>query len=196
MTKTVLFVPGRGESLTSYPYTDVLETFDDLGYDSQFVPISWVDKRITADQVAAEVRAAYQEHNPDNIILAAHSLGGPAILQVAAENPPAAVWSFSLSPYFKEFLTPEFIAKFKDEYGPGELESYQQLSYVALANQVDCNIQLFVGSEDHPAMYDLHEDISNILPDNQLTIVPGVGHDMTDEMYLATMQAHLSTLTY
>jgi len=125
--------------------------------------------------------------------LAGFSFGALASLRVAAERPPAATWCFSLAPFFKEDMTPEFLGNLKGTYGPGELESYQRISFAALARQVACPVELFIGQQEGSVALDRSTAALQALSATgvHLTIAPDTGHDVTNPHYLKAIQTRL-----
>ncbi|MGF7229636.1 MAG: hypothetical protein ACQR33_06700 [Candidatus Saccharibacteria bacterium] len=201
--KTILFAPGRNEGLTSRPYGDVLNALEDIGYTARFVDIDWTVKAPTADGVARQLEAAYEEY-PDTsqVILGGFSFGAVAALLVAArqveDRQPTGLVLASLSPFFQEDLastsfTNELLAA---GYSARQLEGYKQMVFAEIAKHISCNVQLFVGYDERAELAFRSEEAERILPHAQLTTVLDVGHDVADPLYVATMQAHLSTVVF
>ncbi|SRR6266542_4264135 len=191
MSKTVLFTPGLGEGLATHrPYQDTLQVFEDLGYNSHFVPIDWRENdHATSYDVAAQLREVYDAYKPD--VLAGFSFGAIASLCVAAERRPAAVWACSLSAFFKEDLTPEVIAQLKGDCSPEQIGSYKSLSFAALAGRIACPVELFVGSEECKRWERIAKRATTaekLLPAARLTIVLGADHDITAPSYLTALR--------
>lgn len=100
--KTVLFVPGYQEDLTSRDYNATIKAIEKRGYKVEFVPIQWT--RTTITNWVKELDKAYSNHDQSQTILAGFSYGAMTAFVSATKRNPSELWLFSLSPYFAEDL--------------------------------------------------------------------------------------------
>ena len=98
--KTVLFVPGFQEDLTTRDYASVLTAITERGYDVKFVPIKWA--RTTITEWVEELDIEYAKYDPVNTVLAGFSYGSMTAFMSAVKRNPAELWLFSFSPYFSD----------------------------------------------------------------------------------------------
>jgi pimeloyl-ACP methyl ester carboxylesterase len=182
--KTVLFVPGFRETLTSRDYKSTLTAIKKKGYKVKFVPINWT--RTTINDWIVELDKEYARHNPDETILAGFSYGAMAAFMSAAKTNPAQLWLFSFSPYFSDDIH-EIKKSWLNNIGHRRADAFRALDFNALAQKVTCPTLLITG-EAEASKYPLMGRRSRIarekIADSRLVWVPECGHDVTDKRYI------------
>jgi pimeloyl-ACP methyl ester carboxylesterase len=182
---TVLFIPGARAHFTDYEGT--LKDIENCGYTVRFVPIRWwtddsQERRTGWDDWWPQVKAAYEEHDPAEVVLAGFSMGALLAFAVAAEQSPAALWLCSVSPYFSEDL-PKLRPEIFVRYDQAAIAAFRRLQFAALVTAIRCPTQVFVGEHElEPAKaraLATHQAVGG----SRFTLVPGVGHDLANQTY-------------
>jgi predicted alpha/beta hydrolase family esterase len=142
--KTVLFVPGYQEDLTTRDYGSVVKAIEGRGYAVKFVPIQW--KRTTIVDWEAELNEAYGRYDPKDTILAGFSFGSMTALVAASHRNPAELWLSSLSPYFSDNLESKNMKQvWLNEFGKHRVTAFAELDFAKLSSEIHCPIKLFGG---------------------------------------------------
>lgn len=186
--KTVLFIPGYFETLTSRNYASTIKAIEGRGYKVIFVPIDWKYKTIT-DWVT-EFESTYTKYNPATTILAGFSYGSMIALISASKRPPAALWLFSLSPYFAEDL-PNLNPTWLRGIGKRRVMDFQRLAFTPIATTITSPTLIFYGEKEAsvwPPMKHRAEEARRLIKNSQLIQVPGAHHDVTDSRYIAEIK--------
>lgn len=184
MPKTVLFIPGFQEDLSSRDYTAVLECFSKAGYIPQFVAVHWKYRTIT--EWSREVADIYAQYNPSTTVLAGFSFGAIIALRVAATRPPTELWLFSISPYFAEDL-PHAKTAWLREIGQRRVRAFSQITSKLLASKIPCKTLIFLGEKEakkHPQLKRRSEELRDSLAQSHLIAVPHTGHTVESKEYL------------
>ncbi len=192
---TVLFVPGSGEDINSRDYRSVLNTIESKSYNVEFVPITW--SRTTPQKWQNQLMQVYARHDPNMTILAGFSFGAITACMAAAKHCPAQLWLFSLSPYFAENYSSPYMKKSWIRYhGLRRTNEFRKLSFRGLAADIDCPTLLFYGEKEFqkfPIMRVQAELAHETLAQNKLIVIPGVGHDVADRLYVKAICENLTT---
>src|ERR1700741_1980805 len=187
--KTVLFVPGFQEDTSSRNYRLVLQTIEAFGDKVEFVPVTW--KRRTILNWATELRAVYRKHDPEQTILAGFSFGATITLVIASEVPPAELWLFSLSPYFKETI--DMVPKaWLQNIGHRRTATFSELSLEQLCKTVACLVKLFIGKQEiekWPDMKTTFDTANKYFKNCESVVVPDVGHEVDNPKYIAKIKS-------
>ncbi|MFZ1249010.1 MAG: hypothetical protein WAQ24_01670 [Candidatus Saccharimonadales bacterium] len=190
----VLFVPGSGEDLHSRNYQSVLRAIEQQGYKTQFIPITW--SRTTPSKWRAQLMEEYVKHDPYTTILAGFSFGAVTALLAATERKPAALWLFSLSPYFAEnFASPHMKQSWLSFFGKRRIAEFRSLSFAKLAAKVQCPTLLFYGAEEFqkfPIMKRQSQMACSSIANARLHVVPHAGHDVTAKPYIQSIKATIA----
>jgi pimeloyl-ACP methyl ester carboxylesterase len=188
--KTVLFVPGYKEDLTSRDYKSTLAMIEKSGYKVKFVPIHW--DRTTINDWVAELEEEYSKHNPKETILAGFSFGAMTAFVTATKQNPAELWLFSLSGYFdKDIKSKQMKKSWLNNLGHRRVAAFSKLDYEALASRITCRALLFAGQIEMdmwPTMKYRTNESPKYLTNAKLTIIDNVGHDVTDKTYIAAIK--------
>ncbi|OGL25105.1 hypothetical protein A3A68_02240 [Candidatus Saccharibacteria bacterium RIFCSPLOWO2_01_FULL_48_13] len=188
--RTVLFVPGFRENLESRNYRSILNGFEAKGYKVKFVAINW--SRNTVSDWVKEFDDMYQKYNPKKTILAGFSYGAIISLVSASKRSPSELWLFSLSARFHEDFprlkksTLRIMGKSKRR-----LEAFNNLRFYDLSKTVDCKTLIFVGEEeakDDPALLERAKEAHKLIPNNQLILVSGAPHDVSNKKYIVAIE--------
>lgn len=187
--KTVLFVPGFDETISTRRYGNVLAAIEAMGYTANFVPLHW--KRTTIDDWVKEFDAVYASYDPAQTVLSGFSYGAMTAFVAAAHRLPFALWLFSLSSYFAEdivALKREWLLR---DIGKRRTESFSHLSFAELAPLVICPTYIFVGekeAEKYPLLAARCAEAARVLKYGTLIRVPECGHDVTHPNYIAAIR--------
>jgi pimeloyl-ACP methyl ester carboxylesterase len=184
--KTVLFVPGYPEDLTSRDYASVIKAIEKQGYKVKFVPIKW--QRTTIEDWVKELDAVYAKHDPKQTILAGFSYGAMTAFMVATKKNPYELWLFSLSPYFTEDLKSKNMKPtWLKQIGHRRVSAFGELNFKKLAPLIQCKTLLFVGEleiKKWPVIGERVTAAHKYLKNNDLVIIDNVGHDVTAKRYI------------
>ncbi|HEY1835718.1 MAG TPA: hypothetical protein VGG13_02755 [Candidatus Saccharimonadales bacterium] len=171
----------------------LLQAIREAGYNVKFVDIQW--KRTVVSDWVAELEKDYRRNDPANTILAGFSFGAVTALVAAAKRLPAELWLFSLSPAFdddRELKHPD-----KDTLrwvGSRRLQAFAALDYLEIIKHITCKTVVFYGEQeavDFPELVRHCKLVSQQIPDSRLIEVPGVGHAVDDERYVAAIRSNI-----
>jgi pimeloyl-ACP methyl ester carboxylesterase len=184
--KTVLFVPGFKESLSTRDYESTINVIRDSGYSVEFVPINW--NRTTVDDWLNELEAEYSKLNSKDTILAGFSFGAMTVFAAAIKQNPAELWLFSLSPYFSEDIHSKDMKKsWLNNIGHRRTSAFDKLIFKNLAKSIHCKTLIFAGEIEvnkWPGMKERALEANRLMPGSKLCIVKDVGHDVSDKRYI------------
>ncbi len=190
--RTVLFVPGFQEDMTSRDYAKTIAAIKAAGYKVKFVPIRWT--RTTIVDWAKELHEVYDTHDPGETILAGFSFGAMTAFRVAVDRPPAELWLFSLSPYFKEDQAdPSFKKSWLTQIGHRRADTFNALSFKSLVKKIGSKIFFFYGDEELKSWTDISirhaatRSMSNV----QTVMIAGAKHDVTQPEYIQAISAEI-----
>lgn len=189
--KTVLLVPGFGETLEDRDYVSVIDAIASKHYKVQFVPIQW--KRKTLMDWVAELAEVYTQYDPANTVLAGFSYGAMTAFVAASKLVPAELWLFSLSPYFTEDLKSAKLV-WLHQIGKRRSGVFWKTSFNELCKKISCPTKIFIGSleaKKYPSMKRRFEDAAVKLPDSTPVIVEKVGHELDHPDYIAAIKANI-----
>lgn len=185
--KTVLFIPGFREGITSCDYKSTLAAIEAKGYKVKFVPINWT--RTTIDDWVKELDKEYSKHDPTETILAGFSYGSMTAFIAAAGKNPSELWLFSLSPYFCDDM-PDMKKTWLSNIGHRRADAFRKLNFNSLSNRIKCKTLIIVG-EIEAAKYPLIDKRSKIahqkIANSNLIVVEDADHDVSDKNYIATI---------
>lgn len=202
--KKLVFAPGNGEDFSSRNYEGLFESFREAGFDPTFVPIRWSGGTTVDDWHAQFREAAFEvekqdevdeQGDPPKLYYAGFSYGGIVAVRAAAAprprgRPPlSGVIACSLSPYFAEDMTVP--TRFHRKLTPERRKAFQRLSFVALADEVTCPVELFVGDQELHCTIARADDALERLPNATLTEVEGVGHQVDHPDYMSAIVERL-----
>lgn len=186
--KTVLFVPGFREELTTRNYDVTLKAIEAKGYQVNFVPIKWERTRIS-DWVG-QLDDTYSKYDPKNIILAGFSYGAMTAFVSAVRQNPFELWLFSLSPYFADDM-PKIKKSWLSSIGHRRASNFKELDFNTLAKSITCKTLIVVGeveAKKYPLVGNRANVASKAIPNSELVWVPKAGHDVTDKNYIKAIQ--------
>ena len=180
--KTVLFIPGFHDTITSLEYASLLGAIESKGYKTRFISITW--NYHTIDDWVRECEETYHTYNPQDIILAGFSFGAMTAFVAASHRVPAELWLCSLSPYFAEDLAN--ITEIEAEIGKRRTITFRSLSFYKSASSITCPVHIWYGEKErrHPDLVHRAEEAHALLPQSTLTIIPQTGHQVTDPRYV------------
>ncbi len=185
--KTVLFVPGFREDISSRDYRSTLAAIESKGYQVKFVPINWA--RTTIEDWVKELNKEYAKHEPAETILAGFSYGSMTAFMSATNKNPSELWLFSFSPYFSDDL-PEMKKSWLSNIGHRRADSFRKLNFNSFAKSIKCKTLIIVG-EIEAAKYPLIDNRSRIahqkISNSNLVIVKAADHDVSDKNYIAAI---------
>ena len=187
MKKTVLFVPGFKENLSSRDYLSVMQDIERCGYDVQFVSIDW--NRTTTHDWVSQLETEYRKHDPLQTVLAGFSFGALTVFVAAANKLPAELWLFSLAPFFAEDL-PSIKEWELVQLGKRRVQVAKEVSFLKSAKKITCLVRIFAGSKElsmWPEMEFRFEQASSELLDVSSVRVDGVGHAIDNPLYRAAI---------
>lgn len=188
--KTVLFVPGFQEDIKFRDYASVIAAIKRRGYDVKFVQIHWA--RTTVEQWVEELDAVYAMHNPGRTVLAGFSYGAMTAFMSATKRTPSELWLFSLSPYFAEDLTSKNMKPtWLKQIGHRRVTAFEKLNFEKLSKLVSCKTLLFAGQleiDKWPVIGERVYAAHRLLKNNDLKVIPDVGHDVADKKYIAAIE--------
>ncbi len=188
--KTVLFVPGNQEHLTSRDYASTIGAIERAGYVVKFIPINW--KRTTIDSWVNELENEYSKHDAKKTILAGFSFGAMTAFVAATKRNPSELWLFSLSGFFSEDIHSKDMKKSWLSYlGQRRVAAFNDLDYRKLASKIQCKVLLFAGQSEMdmwPTMRYRTNEAPKYLANAKLTIIENVGHDVSDKVYIAAIE--------
>lgn len=191
--KTVLFIPGFQEDITSRDYRKTIRTIERAGYRVKFVPINWF--RTTIEQWVEELNAVYDQHDPADVILAGFSYGAMTAFMAATKRSPAAVWCFSLSPFFSEDLSQVgYFASWLKAIGHRRRESFMKLEFSHLIKTISSNMLFFYGELELKHWTDItyrHSVVKKVARADEI-FIPHAKHDVTSDHYIDAI-AHAIT---
>jgi pimeloyl-ACP methyl ester carboxylesterase len=134
--------------------------------------------------------AEYSQHDPSNTILAGFSYGSLTAFMSATKRSPAELWLFSFSPYFAEDMQ-HMKKSWLKEIGKRRVETFKKLKFGELAKKITCKTIIVVGEKEikkYPLIGSRSTIASENIKNNQMMIVDGSDHDVTDKRYIATIQ--------
>lgn len=180
--KTVLFIPGFKKSPDDHAI--VFATIKKRGYAVRSIEIDWSET--TIDDWLRQARAVYEEYEPQDVILAGHSLGAVTAFLLAASRNPSALWLFSLSGRFAEDI-PRLTAEKLAFLGARVVEAFAQIRFEAVVGKIACETLLFFGSKErgqHPELVFRVEEAHRQLSASTLIEAEGAGHGLNHPAYL------------
>jgi len=186
--KTVLFVPGFREGLTTRAYKETIKAIQSKGYVVKFVPIHW--KRTLIQDWVGELDKVYENCDPKNTILAGFSYGAMTAFMSAVQKNPAELWLFSLSPYFSDDM-PKMKKSWLSNIGHRRADTFRALDFTELAKSIKCKTLIFVGGVEarkYPLVGNRAEVAHKALQSSKLVVAPSADHDVTDKDYIAAIQ--------
>lgn len=188
--KTVLFIPGYPEDLESRDYASTIGMIKERGYEVVFVPIKW--RYATIENWVDELMAVYDKYKPENTILAGFSYGAMTAFVASSKRNPSELWLFSLSGFFREDINSKDMKKgWLNDIGHRRVAAFEKLDYQKIARDITCKTLLFAGANEMdlwPTMKYRTNQAPKYLKNSKLTIIEGVGHDVTDELYIAAIK--------
>ena len=191
--KTVLFIPGFQEDLTSRDYAKTIHVIERAGYDVKFVPINWF--RTTIEQWVDELNAVYDQYEPADVILAGFSYGAMTAFMAATKRSPAAVWCFSMSPFFREDLTQlGYFTSWLKAIGRHRQESFMKLEFARLVKLISSDMLFFYGETELKHWTDItyrHSVVAKI-PRAQEIFIPHAKHDVTGDPYIEAIASTIA----
>lgn len=186
--KTVLFVPGFQEDLSSRDYAKTLSIIEKSGYNVRFVPIEW--QRTTIEDWVAQLDQVYAHYSTDDVVLAGFSFGAMTAFVSASERPSSQLWLFSPSPYFNEDLaSPGFKKAWLKIIGTNRERTFKKIRFTDLVNNTPSKILFFYGSNElkswpnmtyRQKLVDSHSHTSTV-------IVPNGEHDVSSDTYVKSI---------
>lgn len=189
--KTVLFVPGFPEDLTSRDYDSTIGAIKNRGYRVKFVPIKW--SRTTIADWTKQLDEVYSEYKPEDTILAGFSFGAMTAFMSASKRNPYELWLFSLSPYFAEDLKSKNMKKsWLKQIGICRVNTFAEVNFESLSKLIKCKTLLFSGRlelDAWPVMGERAKLAQRLLSDSKLTVVNDVGHDVSDRRYISEIES-------
>jgi len=188
MVKTVLLVPGFRETLTGRDYRSVIKAIESEGYKVTFVPIQW--QRTTIRDWIAQLDKVYASYDPKQTILAGFSYGAMTAFLAAVTQNPAELWLFSLSPYFSSDI-PKLKKSWLNAIGHRRVDAFKELDFDKLVPRIKCKTVIIIGeieARNWPPMGDRSTAAHTAITNSKITVVSGVGHDITDKRYIAAIQ--------
>lgn len=185
--KTVLFVPGFREDISSRDYKSTITAIESKGYIVKFVPINWA--RTTISDWTNELNQAYSNYDITETILAGFSYGSMTAFMAATGKNPYELWLFSLSPYFSDDIL-DMKKSWIANIGHRRADSFRNLDFNTLAKSIKCKTLIFVGGVeakksplvDRRAALAHHKIINS-----KLVVVEGADHDISDKNYISAI---------
>jgi hypothetical protein len=190
--KTVLFVPGFQEDISSRDYVKTIKAIEQSGYKVKFVDIHWL--RTTIDNWVEEFNAVYDAYDPKDTILAGFSYGAMTVFMSAANRNPAELWLFSLSPYFIEDIENDsFNQSWLKSIGHRRVDAFKKLSFSKLIKRITSKILFFYGDLELKKWPDIsyREDVIRKLPMMKIRIAIGAQHDVTSDAYIDAIKEEI-----
>ena len=188
--KTVLFVPGFRETLSTRDYKSAIDAIRDSGYGVKFVPVNW--NRTTIDDWLNELETEYSKLDPKDTILAGFSFGAMTVYAAATKQNPAELWLFSLSPYFSEDIHSKDMRKsWLNNIGHRRTSAFGKLNFKKLAKSIHCKTLIFAGEIEinkWPGMKKRALRANKLVPNSKLYVVEDVGHDVSDKRYIEAIK--------
>lgn len=187
--KTVLFVPGYGEDMTSRDYAGTIKAIKDKGYDVVLVPINWV--RTTIYDWTAELDAIYESYDAKETILAGFSFGAVTAFLSAIRRNPAELWLFSLSPYFYEDIhSPTMKQIWLKEIGHRRVTAFETLYFERLLPSIHSKVIFFYGDLELPTWPDItyRTPVMKQSRNSTLKMAKGAGHDVSHPNYIHAIE--------
>ena len=183
--KTVLFVPGFQEDLTSRNYDATIRALEKAGYTVEFVAINWM--RTTIDDWVRELNDTYASYDPTKTILAGFSFGAMTVFMASVSRSPAELWLFSLSPYFLEDQKSRgFKQSWLKQIGHRRRDTFKKLQFSKLVKEITSKMIFFYGKDELKKWSDItyRDDVVATLPHASLRLIDNVGHDVTNKLYV------------
>ena len=187
--KTVLFVPGFQEDITSRAYSKTIEAIEQSGYNVEFVDIQWL--RTVIDDWVTEFNTTYGSYDPKNTILAGFSYGAMTVFMAAVNRAPSELWLFSLSPYFIEDIESEsFNQAWLRHIGHRRVDSFKKLSFISLAKRISTKTHYFYGDLELRKWPDIgyRNELVKKLSNADTVIAIGAEHDVATETYIEAIK--------
>jgi len=188
--KTVLFVPGYQEDLSSRDYAATILAIKKRGYKVKFVPIRW--PYTTIEQWVDELDKTYNEYESSNTILAGFSYGAMTAFMSATKRNPSELWLFSLSPYFSDDLKSINMKQtWLKGIGQRRVTTFSKLDFKQLAKSVHCKVLLFAGQleiDTWPVIGERTADAHQRLKNSRLIKIKDAGHDVANKQYIAAIE--------
>ncbi len=185
--KTVLFVPGFREDISSRDYKSTIDAIESKGYKVKFVPIEW--SRTTINDWTKELNNVYSNYDVADTILAGFSYGSMTAFMAAASKNPSELWLFSFSPYFSDDM-PDMKKSWLTNIGHRRADSFRKLDFNALAKSIKCKTLIIVG-EVEANKYPLLDKRSIIahrkIANSRLMVAQGADHDVSDKQYISAI---------
>lgn len=186
--KTVLFVPGFQESRNSRNYARILRMFEERGLRTIFVDIDW--RHTVQSQWVSQLNAVYYKYAPSDVVLAGFSFGAVTVFLAASQCPPAELVLFSLSPLFAEDIPHWTVTDHKTVGSKREAEAADS-SFQTIAKSITCPVRSFIGDSEirlWPDMKYRFEQTRTMFTKGVHVVIPGVGHAIDDEKYVAVVK--------
>jgi len=193
--KTVLFFPGYKS--TEEKCRPVLGCIKKEGYNTVFGAIDW--DGTTFDDWIVQARALYARYDPEDVILAGHSLGAIIAFVLATERSPHALWLLSFSGRFAEDI-PRMSQESKDYLGPRVMEALGRLSFEPLVVKIRCDTLFFIGELEiklYPELafrvYETYRYLGAKLGSDRVRLVEAKGakHNPADAAYLSAIASSI-----
>ncbi len=185
--KTVLFVPGFREDISSRDYKSTIAAIENKGYIVKFVPINWT--RTTISDWTSELTKVYSNYDIAETILAGFSYGSMTAFMAAVNNNPYELWLFSFSPYFSDDM-PDMKKSWLTNIGHRRADSFRKLDFNTLAKSIKCKTLIFVG-EVEAKKYPLIDKRAALayhkIANSKLVVVEGADHDISDKNYISAI---------
>jgi predicted alpha/beta hydrolase family esterase len=183
--KTVLFCPGFGDSIDSIDYRSVMEAIESKGYKIVFIPLRW--KRTTIADWVKQLEQEYQKYDAQEVVLAGFSYGAVTCFVAATRRNPAALWLFSLSPYFAEDI-PHVPKSWANQVGKRRMSEFKQLHFKELAKDIQCTITLAIGDLEHTLVKNRVNDAHTTIKSSVLVVAPDTLHNVADKNYIEVIR--------
>lgn len=186
--KTVLFIPGFKEDLTTRDYKATIKGIESKGYKVKFILIQW-DRTTIIDWVK-QAEAEYVKLDPKETILAGFSYGSMTAFMVAAKTNPSELWLFSLSPYFSDDI-PKLKKSWKNNIGHRRVDTFAQLNFAELAKTIHCPTLIIAGeieNQTYPLLQARSETAHKLIENSRYFVVTGAGHDVADAGYIKAIR--------
>ena len=191
MERVVYIIPGFGQSIRKPVYKEISRSFRDKGIEPIPVDISW--KYRTMSDYIEQFRTRYRENFEGEVYLLGFSFGAMVCFISSIEIKPKIQFLCSLSPYFREDLR-DLPNWFKKYVGKKRIRDFGNYSFNEIAKKVKSKVVILVGSEEHKTCLKRVREANKRLKNNELKIIEGVKHDISQEKYLRSLEEVINDL--
>jgi len=185
--KTIIIIPGFGESEEDSTYSTIKKEIGDLGYNVVFHQPKW--KRNTIKKWLLDFKEFLKKFEKVNPVILGFSFGAYIVIISAKDFKFSKIISCSLSPYFKEDIKnlPPIVYKILGQKRINDFKNYD------FPKNLDTPIIFLVGDKDMNMV--IQRSLSaykKYKGDKKVIKIKGAEHDLNNKNYIDEIKKALS----